>query len=322
MTTKRASYVLWTVLAIVLSVNIIAYMQARAMTHFTQAGQRTEPPERLSVGAKIRTVLSGVTIPRPENHHTPADLKLPYAVHWIHEPDGTRLEGWIVPYPDSHGVVLLFHAYAVSKETLLAPASAFHELGYDTLLLDFRGSGGSSGHETSLGVREGTDVAWAVIYTQHMWPGKPIILYGVSMGAVAILRAIATAGVAPAAIILESPFDRLDTAVTNRVRAMGLPGFPVAELLVFWGSMQEGFDGFAHNPVDYATTVRCPALLLLGDEDARVTIAQGTHVFDKLHEPKQLVRFPHANHEFLLLEDPVTWRRHVMQFLESVKQHV
>src|SRR5207237_2938162 len=127
-------------------------------------------------------------------------------------------------------------------ESLLTPAAAFHEMGYAVLLVDFRGTGGSSGQETTLGVREAADVARAVDYTQHTWPARPLVLYGVSMGAAAIMRAVATEGVHPAALILESPFDRLLDTVANRFHAMGLPAFPAAGLLVFWGSLQQGYD--------------------------------------------------------------------------------
>ena len=50
---------------------------------------------------------------------------------------------------------------------LLAPAQAFHRLGYDAILVDFRGVGGSSGNTTTLGVREAQDVAEMIKHIQH-----------------------------------------------------------------------------------------------------------------------------------------------------------
>jgi alpha-beta hydrolase superfamily lysophospholipase len=302
-----------------LVVNGIAYMQARAMTNFIDAEQRTPSPERLSLGDKVWAILAGVTVPRPSNQHTPSDIGLAYTTQPIIASDGVALETWFVPHPASHGIVIMFHAYASSKESLLAPAAALHDLGYDLLLVDFRGSGGSSGRETSLGVREGTDVARAVAYVQRTWPGRPIALYGVSMGAAAILRAIAVEGVKPTAIVLESPFDRLLTTVRNRFRATGLPAFPGAELVVFWGSVQQRFNGFAHNPVDYATSVTCPTLLLVGENDTRVTIDQATSIFNNLHEQKEFVRFPAAGHELLINADSARWKQRVGRFLNQIE---
>ncbi len=75
----------------------------------------------------------------------------------------------------------------------------------------------------------------------------------------------------PAALVLESPFDALLSTVVNRFALMGLPAFPFAHLLVFWGGVQQGFNGFRHYPADYATEVRCAVLLLDGANDTRVT---------------------------------------------------
>ncbi len=222
-----------------------------------------------------------------------------------------------MPHSQPHGIVLMFPGYAESKESLLAPAAALYEMGYDTLLVDFRGAGGSSGQDTMLGVREGNDVALAVDYARHNWPGRPIVLYGVSMGAAAVLRAVASEDVQPAALILESPFDSLLDTVGNRFHSMGLPAFPAAELLIFWGGVQQGYNGFAHNPADYARSVKCPVLLMHGERDPRVTTEQARAIYDHLGGPKQFVSFPGAGHEALIAVAPGVWKESVDGFLQA-----
>ena len=59
------------------------------------------------------------------------------------------------------------------------------------------------------------------------------ILYGVSMGAVAILRAEAELGVRPSANILECPYGNMRQTAYNRFESMHGPAFPMADLLVF-----------------------------------------------------------------------------------------
>ena len=89
------------------------------------------------------------------------------------------------------------------------------------------------------------------------------MLYGASMGAAAVLRA-AVGTVAPRAVVLEAPFDRLVTTVVHRFEAMGflaMLALPGAAVLVFWGSVDGGFNGFAHNPADYAARVAVPTLV-------------------------------------------------------------
>lgn len=304
------------VIAGVVVLNGLAWMHARALTHFGTADAPLPKIEAMSLAAKARAVLTGVTLPRPRNLHNPADLGLAFETRTIAIGSDAMLEAWFVPRPQPRGIVALFHSYAASKASLLHPAKAFHDLGYSTLLVDFRGSGGSSGSDTTLGMREADDVTATMRYIEQHWPQQRIILYGVSMGSSAILRAVAHNNVQPAAIILESPFDRLLHTTQHRVAAMGLPTFPTTELLLGWGSVQQGFNAFAHNPVADAPAVHSPALLLYGAHDPRVTEAETRAVFDQLGGPKTLVRID-AGHELLLLAAPERWQQHVTQFLVS-----
>jgi uncharacterized protein len=315
---RPRKFLLAFLLAAFIALNGVAWMQAWAMTHYAPAGQRTTAIEALSPPEKAWIVLTGVSNPRPQNSLTPHDIGLDYETRSIEVDGGGTLEAWYVPHADPPGIVLMFPGYAASKDTLLTSAAAFNEMGYETLLVDFRGVGGSSGQDTTLGVREGTDVARSVEYARRTWPNHPLVLYGVSMGSAAILRAIATEGVQPDAIILESPFDRLLSTVGNRFHAMGLPAFPASELLVFWGSVQQGSNGFNHNPADYARSVRCPALLMRGENDPRVTASEAAAVMEQLGGQKRLVNFPNATHQLLSAADPALWKSQVAAFLAQV----
>lgn len=121
----------------------------------------------------------------------------------------------------------------------------------------------------------------------------------------------------PRALILECPFDRLLSAVRNRCRLVGLPAFPSAEALVFWGGMQQGYWAFDHNPADYAAAVRCPVLLMHGDEDRRVSRDEMLSIFNGLACEKQLVVFQDAGHGVYLSRNRQRWTRSVDRFLSA-----
>jgi dipeptidyl aminopeptidase/acylaminoacyl peptidase len=89
--------------------------------------------------------------------------------------------------------------------------------------------------------------------------------------------------------------------------------------VVFWGSLELGFNGFSHNPVEYAAAVTCPALLLHGDLDSRATPDEAAAVFAALHGPKQMISFPQAGHELLIGDAPDQWRQAVGQFLVDLR---
>jgi alpha-beta hydrolase superfamily lysophospholipase len=297
-------------------VNFVAYRHGHAFTHYAAGGPATDPLSAVGRWQKARLLLTGVTIPRPENRYSPADFGLPFTTQTITRDDGT-LEAWHVPAEAPRGLVLLFHGHACSKSFLLPEAAAFCELGYDSLLVDFRGSGGSSGSVTTIGVQEADDVAAAFAYARQQWPGRRLVLFGPSMGAVAILRAVALGGVEPDAVVLECPFDRLLTTVEHRFEVMGLPAFPLARMLLFWGGVQNGFDAFAHNPVEYAARVRCPALLMHGAHDWRVRTAESMTIYAALAGPKRFELFAEAGHQSYCGKCRGRWCEVVGEFLSE-----
>lgn len=286
-----------------LVLNLLSYIGVYVLTHFSSPGH-------FSLG-----------LPRPTSSKLPTDIGLEYTTQRIPMNQTEWLETWFIPVQrsQSRGTVLLFPGNAGSKaKQLLAPAQVFHALGYDALLVDFRGVGGSSGDTTTLGAREAEDVALAMRYAQRLSLKRPIVLYGVSMGTAAILKAVAQEKVKPDTIILELPFTRLLDAVRSRVKAIRMPTFPLAELLVFWGSMQHRFNGFTHNPVTYASQVRCPTLLMQGRRDRWTTVAEINQIFQNLHGSKKLIIFPTAGHDLLVTVDRNLWKQSVDQFLKNI----
>src|SRR6266446_2658449 len=302
--------------------NLLAYAHARAMTRFTDSGRRTPRPEALTWGEKARVLFTGATIPKPRDAATPAALGLAWETRHFPGAFGLALEAWHVPRPAPKGVVVLVHGYADSKGALLPEAQAFHALGYSVLLVDCYGSGGSAGHDTSIGWHEAKDVAAAFREARPLPGGERVVLFGASMGAAASLKAIAEEGVAPEALIVEAPFDRLLTTVEHRFRDAAAPPFPLTHVLLFWGGVQQGFDPFRHNPVEYAAGVRLPVLLLHGERDERVWPTEARAVFDRLPGRKELVLIPGARHGSLLKQAPEVWTRAVREFLADGKMEI
>jgi hypothetical protein len=297
----------------------LTYRHAWALTHFVDGGRRTPPPERLGWRDRLGPLVHGAVLPHPRHRRTPSDLGLPYGRNWVTTSDGLRLEGWHVSARDSRGTVLLLHGYVDSMDSMLDVARELRALGWSSHLVDFRGSGGSAGSTTTIGVHEARDVAAAWTVAQALTgSGHPVVIYGSSMGAAAALRAVAHEGVAPDGLILAAPFDRLLRTVEHRFDPLGVPAFPTAHLLVFWGGWQHGFDGFAHNPVDYAAAVHCPTLLLHGSRDTRATPEEARSIFDRLGGPKRFHLFEGVGHESFLSRRPAEWRAQVASFLTDV----
>jgi uncharacterized protein len=300
---RKTKMLLWQLaLAFLVILNILAYSGAYLLTHYGEPGQWG--------------------IPKPQSSKTPADLGLGYSTQRLLVNNSEWVETWLIPVSgaDVKGTVLLFPGKDSSKaKQLLAPAQVFHDLHYNSLLVDFRGVGASSGNTTTLGVREAEDVALALKEVDRLQLKRPFILYGISMGSAAILTAIAKEDVQPDGIILELPFARSINTLRSRVRAFHIPSFPLAELIVFWGGVQHGFNAFAHNPVTYASQVQCPTLIMHGSLDKWTTINEIKEILQNLRGSKELVLFPNTGHTLLVTVDLKLWKTSVDQFLQAPK---
>jgi hypothetical protein len=295
--------------------NILAYRHAYAMMHFEAGKPRTGLPETLNVAQKIGVLIWGVNIPRPHSDLR-VDILGPGAKSvQIDEANGVKLGAWYCAGAPNKPIVILFHGYTGEKTGTMTEAKVFLEMGFGVLLVDFRGSGDSSESYTTIGYDEAEDVAAAVQYAHQNLPPAKIILYGQSMGAAAVLRAVNSCGVKPDAIIVEAVFDRLLNTVRHRFQAMRTPSFPSAELLIFWGGAQAGFNGFSHNPVDYARSVTCPILFLHGAADPRARLEEARRVYDAVPGPKEFKEFPIVGHAATVTRFPTEWRQTVGEFL-------
>jgi alpha-beta hydrolase superfamily lysophospholipase len=299
------------------TLNLVLFCQARALTHFQRGAPRLPKVEQLPLGQRLQFALLGPPVGRPENDKTPADYRLEFFTETVTVRPGIELELWRVPAGEPRGTVLLLHGYTDSKSRMLPDALIFHELGFTAVLVDFRGSGGSSASHTSLGVEEAEDVA-AVWQTLPADDG-PRILCGRSMGSVAALRAMAVHGVRPTAAILESPFDRLTTAIRRRCELVGIPATPIAELLCVWGGVQHGFNPFDHNATDYARAVECPVLLLRGERDTRVQEGDLQAIAVEFPRPPVCETFPGAGHDSCCRHDRPRFQRVIRDFLASLE---
>ncbi len=304
MSKRSRTYILFFLAVVLILVNGLAYFGAYTLTHFNDS------------------ILPGLAFaPKPENARKPSEFGLDYATERIPVNENEWLEAWRIPvYGESKGTVLLFPGNGGNKaHQLMIPAQVFHALGYHALMVDFRGQGGSSGNSTTLGMRESQDVIYAMQQAAAIDLPKPYVLYGVSLGSAAILKAVKSepAELQPDAVILELPFAYLMNAVKTRMRAQDFPTTGIAELLVFWGSVQHGHNGFFHNPVDYAKSVTIPAMILHGENDRWTTLAEIEELHQNLQGPKALAIFPDAGHELLVTVDREAWTNQVGAFLRE-----
>ena len=312
---KRYHFPLWVILFAFIALNIVANFHAYKFTHFADSAiPKTKDGKHLSFADKLGVALLGVNNPRPVDLVTPTQ-KFERVVLQSNK----SIECWHLRTDSiAKGTVIIFHGYGGSKSSMIDKSDEFLRMGYNTLLVDFMGSGGSEGNQTTVGFFEAQEVRTCYDYLAGTGE-RHIHLFGTSMGAVAILKALHDYPLQPTSVILECPFGSLYKTTCARFKSLGAPPFPLAVLLVFWGGIQNGFWALGLNPSDYAESVKCPALLLYGEQDEKVSRKETDEIFANMKGFKQLKTYPLAGHENFLSKYHDEWVKDVGRFLETGK---
>jgi uncharacterized protein len=289
-------------LLLFIGLNTIAIFHAYHFTHFADANSvKTKAPEKLDGIDKVKTLLFGVNSPRPTNVVFPQQHFETVVLQ-----SNKAIEIWHIKTDSAKGTVVLCHGFSGQKSSMLDKSDEFLKLGYNTVLIDFMGSGGSEGNQTTIGFKEAEQVKTIYDYLQKKGEAN-IYLMGTSMGAVAIMKAIQDFNLQPKGIILECPFGTMYETVCARFNNMHAPTFPMAGLLVFWGGTINGFWAFGHNPAEYAKSIHCPTLLLYGEKDKNVSRKEIDDIYRNLSMKKTLISYPLAGHENYLIKYKSEW---------------
>jgi esterase/lipase len=112
------------------------------------------------------------------------------------------------------------------------------------------------------------------------------------------------------------PFGSLHETVKARCRILGVPQEPISVLLTFWGGVERGFNGFSHNPENYAKKIDCPVLLQWGVNDNRVSKKETATIFANIKSSdKTLIEYLDSGHQSFCGNENEKWVRTVATFL-------
>ena len=309
---KAAKGLLKFALVLFILLNVIVMCHAYKFTHFYEPNEVVKKTETEKTGwDKTKDLLFGFNSIKQKNIAPDSTFK-PVT---ITTSDDFKLDAWYNTVPNAKGSVAMFHGHGGKKTGLLLEAASFRELGYNTLLVDLRAHGNSEGNTCTIGYNEGADVKAAYDYLQKSGE-KNIMLYGISLGAASVTKAMNDYEITPSKIILEMPFGSLSEAVVGRVKMMGLPPQPISTMLTFWGGVEHGFWAFNMKPVEYVKKIKCPTLLQWGKNDPRVSEKETNELYANLTSVKKLVVYDSCVHESLCTKQHEKWMTNVSEFVQ------
>lgn len=306
----------WVLLVQFILINICASLYAYKLTHVYDdlALKNLQPSKNIFI--KTWRLFTG---PRQAKSVITEIPTFPFDTVKLKTAKGILIDAWYSKTDSvSKGTVILFHGITANKGMIINEAAEFRYQGYNVMLVDYRAHGNSSGHTTTIGIRESEEMKLA--FDHIVAKGEnTIFLWGNSMGAVVIAKAIADYGLAPSGVILEMPFGSLQSHLQGRARALGfqgLPEKPFGFFVTMWMGIERGFNGFKHKTSSYAAKLNCPVLLQWGALDNYVHKTETDNIYNAIASTnKKLIVFDRAGHESLLQIDPIKWRIETERFL-------
>lgn len=262
--------------------------------------------------------------PDPNDGKTPESYHL--AFQWIEfrSPDGVLLKGWFIPAEGAaRGTIVYCHGLNRTRIEMLPDAVFGHTLGYNGLLFDFRHSGASGGAMTTLGYLERRDVEGAVQYAlQNEHAARPVVVWGVSMGAAAALMAAADSPEI-AAVISDSSFDSMLATMRHHLRLfLHLPGFPIADEVGYWVGWRGHFRPSDFNVVKAVERIGDrPILFIAVSGDRRMPPSIAEKLYAHARSPlKKIVVLPGHRHGEGFNQARAPYEAAVRDFLASLPE--
>lgn len=241
-------------LAATLGVGVVAYLGAALYLYAFQASYVYFPD-----------------LPSRQVVATPDDIGLAFQAVQLGTTDGERLTGWFVPAPAARGTLLYLHGNGGNIGHRLDRIEVFHRLGLNTLIIDYRGYGASSGTPSEEGTYRDALAAWNYLARQRHLAPDDIVVFGESLGG--SIAAWLAARHTPAALVVYGSF----TSVPDLARAM-FPMFPADWLA-----------RYSYDTRAALNQVSCPVLIMHSPEDEIIPFSHGQALLGAAREPKRLV---------------------------------
>ncbi len=195
-------------------------------------------------------------------------------------PDGAVLNAIRFKADLAKGIIIYFHGNQGNLTRWGEVVMPFVEMGYDVLIMDYRGFGKSKGKRTQKTLLSDAELFYE--YALKEFKEEDVILYGRSLGTG--LASYLAGNHKPAKLILETPYYSM-ASVGQKL----YPIFPVS-----W-AMRFNFKSF-----QYLKTATCPVYIFHGTEDRVVPYAQGEKLFQSLPPNQgQLITIDEGRHKDL-----------------------
>ncbi len=277
----------------------------------------------------LAAILGGCTTvffqPNRVSYLTPEQAKLTYDDVTIADPYGPDLHAWWFPaqltdeYADappvgeqSKGTILFLHGNAQNISSHIAGVHWLPKVGYNMLMLDYRGYGKSAGAAHLPGALQDVERALAWLDQRgELTPENKVIVYGQSLGGALSLLATARSdyrGVIDG-LVTESAFSSFRGITREKlgeVKILSWFKWPLSWLITRRERPLEAIAALSPMPV----------LIMHGKKDVAVPAHHGEALFAAAKQPKTLWLAEDARH--IEMAQQPEWRQRLLQWLADL----
>ena len=229
---------------------------------------------------------------------TPRTVGLAFEDVWLDVEPSVRLHAWYVPRSEAKGVALILHGNAGSIALRVDWLRMFHQLGYASLVVDYRGYGRSSGAPSEQGTYADAQAAWDHLVRVRGFHAREIVIVGESLGGA--IAAWLAARTAPRALVLQSAF----TSVTD-VAASIYPFFPVRAI-----------SRFNYDTRAAVRDVAAPVFVAHSRADEIIPFRHGQSLYEAARAPKGFLELSGGHNEGFIFVRP-EWVESLAAFLDA-----
>jgi pimeloyl-ACP methyl ester carboxylesterase len=203
----------------------------------------------------------------------PRDIGLEYEDLMLDTRDGGKINAWFVPAPSgrNRGCILFCHGNAGNISHRLSTIEMFHDLGFATLIFDYRGYGRSTGRPSEKNTYADAAAAWDYLTAPGRYRPEQVVVFGRSLGGA--VAAWLAAEKTPGMLIIESTFTSLP-----QLGQQVYPYLPVKLLA-----------RIRYNTLERLQHVACPVVIVHSPDDDLIPFSHGEALFEAALEPKLMV---------------------------------
>ncbi|WP_300711052.1 alpha/beta fold hydrolase [uncultured Brachyspira sp.] len=234
--------------------------------------------------------------------------------------DNKKLHSHFIKNNESNIYIIIVHPYEGRGSYMKYFAKQFYDMGFNILAVDLRTHGESEGEIYSLGYLERLDVLAWIKYINDNYNNTEIILYGISMGANAVMMCCNENELPNnvKAVIEDAGFTNAYEQLKRRIDiAYKFSFLPIVEFTSLIAKIRLGFSFKDIDVEKRVSKSKIPILFIHGDKDELVDCSMSYKLYEACSSEKQKLIIKEGKHISAVFNDEYLYWNTIKDFINK-----